>query len=297
MAIYGTIEGGGTKFVCAVGDTPQDLREIVTFPTTTPEETLGQAISFLANHGPLDAIGLAMFGPLDLNRSSATYGSVRATPKPGWSGVDVVSPFHETFGVPVGFDTDVNGAALGEGRWGAGSGLDTFLYVTVGTGIGGGGVIGGDPMHGLVHPEIGHLRVPRHHEDSYAGRCPFHGDCLEGLASGPALADRWGRPVEELGADIDRAIEFEAFVLGHAMANLVLTISPERIILGGGVMKIPGLLGATRNQMLESLRGYVDAHELNDGIEQFLVAPELGDRSGIAGGLVLAERASSESNR
>ncbi len=297
MALFGTIEGGGTKFVCAVGRAPDDLRDVVTFPTTTPDETLRTAISFFSEQDPLDAIGIAMFGPLDLDSSSATYGSVGATPKPGWSRVDVISPVSEALGVPVGFDTDVNGAALGEGRWGAGRGLETFLYVTIGTGIGGGGVIAGNPIHGLIHPEIGHLRIPRHPEDSFPGACPFHGDCLEGLAAGPAIAARWGRPATDLGPDIDRAIEFEAFALGHAMANLVLTVSPERIILGGGVMKIPGLLDATRRQMLASLGGYVDAPAFTHGAVDFLVAPELGDRSGIAGGLVLAERASLGLNR
>lgn len=293
MAVYGSIEGGGTKFVCTVGSTPNDLRDTVTLPTTTPEETLGRAISFFVGHEPIDAIGIAMFGPLDLDRSSATYGSVCATPKPEWSRADVVSPFRAAFGVPIGFDTDVNGAALGEGRWGAGRGLETFLYVTVGTGIGGGGVIAGSPVHGLVHPEIGHLRIPRYPGDTFPGVCPFHGDCLEGLAAGPAIAERWGRPATALGSDLDRAIDFEAFALGHAMANLVLTVSPERIILGGGVMKLSGLLDATRRQMLESLGGYVDASALSDGAERFLVAPELGDRSGVSGGLVLAELAAS----
>lgn len=291
MARYGSIEGGGTKFVCAVGSAPDDLRDVVAFPTATPDETLNEVTSFLSQHAPLDAIGVAMFGPLDLNRSSTTYGSVRATPKSGWSGADVVAPLQAAFDVPVGFDTDVNGAALGEGRWGAGRGLGTFLYITVGTGIGGGGVVDGNPMHGLVHPEIGHLRIPRHPEDPFPGRCPFHGDCLEGLAAGPALAERWGRPVEDLGSDTGRAVEFEAYALGHAMANLVLTVSPERMILGGGVMSVPGLLNATRRQMVESLGGYVDAPALRDGAADFLVAPELGDRSGIAGGLVLAVRA------
>lgn len=293
MTLYGSIEGGGTKFVCAVGNTPDDLREVVSFPTTTPDETLSRAISFLTLHGPLDAIGLAMFGPLDLNPSSATYGTVRATPKPGWSGADVVTPFVDAFGVPVGFDTDVNGAALGEGRWGAGRDLDVFLYITVGTGIGGGGLINGRPMHGLVHPEIGHLRIPRHPEDPFPGRCPFHGDCLEGLAAGPAIADRWGKPAGELGSDLDRAIEFEAHSLGNAMAGLALVVSPERIILGGGVMGIPGLLEATRGQMIESLGGYVDAPAIVGGATDFLVAPELGSRSGVLGGLVLAESAAS----
>ena len=297
MALFGSIEGGGTKFVAAIGSAPDNLRAVDTIPTTTPDETLRRATDSLAQHGPLDAIGVAMFGPLDLDRSSATYGTVRATPKPGWSGANVVSWLRGAFGVPIGFDTDVNGAALGEGRWGAGRNLDTFLYATVGTGIGGGGVIAGDPIHGLVHPEIGHLMIPRYPEDTFPGVCPFHGDCLEGLAAGPAIAGRWGRPATELGSDFDRAIEFEAHALGHAMANLVLTVSPERIILGGGVMKLPGLLDSTRRQMVESLGGYVDTPALSGGAEEFLVAPGLGDRSGIAGGLVLAERAWSGLNR
>jgi len=234
MALYGSIEGGGTKFVCAVGSTPDDLRAEVRFPTTTPEATLEQAVGFFRGRGPLDAIGIAMFGPLVLDRESPEYGHVGPTPKPGWSGADIVGPLTDAFGIPVGFDTDVNGAALGEGRWGAGAGLDNFVYVTVGTGIGGGVVSNGKAVHGLVHSEIGHLRIPRHPDDTFAGRCPFHGDCLEGLASGPAIADRWGTSAEELGAETPRAVEMEAFSLGYAMANLVLAVSPQRIILGGG---------------------------------------------------------------
>jgi fructokinase len=259
-------------------------------PTTTPEETLNRAAAFFIDHGPIDAIGIAMFGPIDLDHSSPGYGHVRRTPKPGWSGADVAGAFEESLGVPIGFDTDVNGAALGEGRWGAGRGLDTFIYVTVGTGIGGGAVVDGTPMHGLIHPEMGHLRIPRDPGDPFPGRCPFHGDCLEGLASGPAIEERWGRRAQELGPDNEAAVDIEAFSLGHAMANLALTISPRRIILGGGVMHLPGLLEATRTRMLESLGGYIDSPELDHDAERFLVAPELGDRAGIAGGFVLAER-------
>jgi fructokinase len=291
MALYGSIEGGGTKFVCAVGSTPDDLRAEVRFPTTTPEATLEQAVEFFRGRGPLDAIGIAMFGPLVLDRNSPEYGRVGPTPKPGWSGADIVGPLTDAFGIPVGFDTDVNGAALGEGRWGAGVGLDNFVYVTVGTGIGGGVVSNGKAVHGLVHPEIGHLRIPRHPDDTFAGRCPFHGDCLEGLASGPAIADRWGTSAEDLGGDTPRAVEVEAFSLGYAMANLALVLSPQRIILGGGVMQLPGLLEATRRQMLEALGGYVDSPALERGACRYVVAPKLGRGSGIAGALVLAERA------
>ena len=291
MALYGSIEGGGTKFVCAVGSTPDDLRAEVRFPTTTPEATLEQAVEFFRGRGPLDAIGIAMFGPLVLDRESPEYGRVGPTPKPGWSGADIVGPLTDAFGIPVGFDTDVNGAALGEGRWGAGVGLDNFVYATVGTGIGGGVVSNGKAVHGLVHPEIGHLRIPRHPDDTFAGRCPFHGDCLEGLASGPAIADRWGTSAEDLGGDTPRAVEMEAFSLGHAMANLALVLSPQRIILGGGVMQLPGLLEATRRQMLVALGGYIDSPALERGACRYVVAPKLGGGSGIAGALVLAERA------
>lgn len=291
MARYGSIEGGGTKFVCAVGTGPGDLARAITVPTTTPNETLGRAVEFFTEHGPLDAIGIAMFGPLALDPTTPDYGHVRKTPKPGWSGADVVGVFAEALGIPIGFDTDVNGAALGEGRWGAGRGVDTFVYVTVGTGIGGGGIVAGKPIHGLIHPEMGHLRIPREPHDPFPGRCPFHGDCLEGLASGPAIEERWGRRAEDLGSDAEAAVDIEAFSLGHAMANLVLTLSPERIILGGGVMHLPGLLEATRLRMLESLGGYVDSPALEGAAEGFVVAPELGDRSGIAGGFVLANRA------
>ncbi len=291
MALYGSIEGGGTKFVCAVGSTPTDLRAEVQFPTTTPDETLGRAIEFFKGRGPLDAIGVAMFGPLDLDRESSTFGHVTGTPKAGWSGADIVGPLSDAYRIPIGIDTDVNGAALGEGRWGAGEGLGTFVYITVGTGIGGGVVVNGTPLHGLVHPEIGHIRVPRIPGDTFPGSCPFHGDCLEGLASGPAIAARWGKPAQELGAETARAVEMAAHSLGFAMANLVLALSPERIIIGGGVTQLPGLREATRRQMLDALGGYVESSALDRGACAFVVGPKLGGASGIAGGLVLAERA------
>ncbi|MEN8233348.1 MAG: ROK family protein [Actinomycetota bacterium] len=297
MAIYGSIEGGGTKFVCAIGTAPDDIAAEVTIPTTTPDQTLARVVGFFSEHGPLDAIGVAMFGPVDLDPDSPTYGHVTSTPKPGWSGTDVVGRLNAAFGVPVGFDTDVNGAALGEGRWGAAQGLDTFLYITVGTGVGGGGVVNGEPLHGLVHPEIGHIRIPRLLGDEFAGACPFHGDCLEGLVSGPAIAKRWGRPAQDLGDDTPRAVELAAHSLGQAMANLVVTVSPQRIIIGGGVAKLPGLLEATRGQMLESLNGYIESSAFESHASGFLVAPGLGDRSGIAGGFVLAERSNGRARR
>ena len=191
--IVGGIEAGGTKFVCAVGTGPGDLRAVERFPTTTPEETLGRAIAYFRDR-PVAAVGVGSFGPVDVDPDSPTWGHVTSTPKPGWQGADVAGGVARALGVPVGFDTDVNAAALAEHRWGAAQGLDTFVYLTVGTGIGGGGLIAGRRLHGLTHPEMGHIRVPRVPGDDFAGVCPYHGDCWEGLASGPAIEARWGPP-------------------------------------------------------------------------------------------------------
>ena len=199
--LYGGIEAGGTKFVCAVGSGPDDVRAEARFPTTTPAETLGQAIAFFEAqqrvYGRLAGLGIASFGPVDPRPGSPTFGFVTTTPKPGWAQADVAGPLRRALGAPVGFDTDVNGAALGEWRWGAGQGLDTLVYLTIGTGVGGGAVVGGQLVHGLLHPEMGHLRLPRDPvRDPFPGICPYHGDCLEGLAAGPALEKRWGARAE-----------------------------------------------------------------------------------------------------
>lgn len=277
---YGGVEGGGTTFVCGVGTGPDDLT-IETIATTEPEATLGAAADFLADHD-IAAAGIATFGPLDLDPTSPSFGSVTAGAKPAWEGYDVAAAF-EALGVPFAIDTDVNGAAIGEGRWGAAQGLDTFVYVTVGTGIGGGGLMNGAPMHGRSHPEMGHVRVPRRADDSYPGACPYHGDCLEGLAAGPAIAARWGVAVEDLGDDLDAARALEAFYLGTAMANLTVTLSPQRIVLGGGVLGMPGLLDATRVAMIDSLAGYVTVDP-----DTYLVAPSLPGRSGVLGAIAMA---------
>jgi fructokinase len=284
------IEAGGTKVVCAVGTGPEDLGSVVRFPTTTPEETLGRVLGFLREHGDVEAVGIASFGPVDLRRGSPTYGCITSTPKPGWRGTDVVGAVGGALGVPVGFDTDVNGAALGEARWGAGRGLGTVVYVTVGTGVGGGALVDGRPLHGLLHPEMGHLLVRRHPDDDFAGTCPFHGDCLEGLAAGPAVQARFGRPGAELdGAERDQAVAFQAHYLGQLAASLALVLSPERIILGGGAMQLPGLLAAVRLEAAAALNGYLDHPSVDDG--SLLVSPGLGDRAGVLGALVLAEQA------
>jgi len=286
MARYGAVEIGGTKTLCAVGASPDDLAGAVTIPTTEPGETLQRVVEFLDGEAA-DAVGIASFGPLDL-----TSGRIGVTPKAGWSGTDLVGPLRAALSVPIGLDTDVNGAAVGEARWGAGQGLDSFVYVTVGTGIGGGALIGGEPVHGLGHPEMGHIVVRRHPDDDYEGVCRLHGDCLEGLASGPAIAERFGRPGESLdGSDLARAVELEAFYLAQMTRDLVYILAPERVALGGGVSRLPGLLELVNLMLVEGLNGYpgLSAHESG-----FVVAPGLDAVSGLAGGLILAERATGD---
>ncbi len=299
--LYGAIEAGGTKFVCCTGTGPGGVRGGARFPTTTPAETIGRAIAFLSEqskiHGPLAGVGIASFGPVDLARLSPAWGHITSTPKPGWAHTDLAGPVAATLGVPVAFDTDVNGAALGEGRWGAARGLDTFVYVTVGTGIGGGGMVGGRLMHGLVHPEMGHMRIPRDREvDPFEGCCPFHGDCLEGLASGPALEARWGRPAAELPAD-HPAWALEAEYLALLCVNLTVVLSPQRIILGGGVMHQPQLFPEIRHRLQERLAGYVQSPAILKEVDSYVVPPALGDRAGVLGALALARRLPTGVNR
>jgi fructokinase len=291
--IYGGIEAGGTKWVCAIGDGPGNLRETVTFPTTTPVETIGRAAGFFTRADGLAAVGVGSFGPIDVRRSSPTWGSITTTPKAGWAHTDVVSALGLALGLPVAFDTDVNAAALGEQRWGAAIALDTFCYITVGTGIGGGGMSNGRLLHGLLHPEFGHMRIPHDRaRDPFEGACPYHGDCFEGLASGGALRQRWGRSAEDL--DDAAAWELEAEYLALGLVNVVCTLSPQRIILGGGVMKRPGLLALVRARMRELLAGYIAAPELTDAIDDYVVAPALGDRAGVLGAIELARRVALE---
>lgn len=293
--LYAGIEAGGTKFVCAVASGPDDVRATVQFPTTSPEETIGRSISFFREQDvTLAAAGIASFGPVDLDPRSSTYGFVTSTPKQGWANTEILGAVRRGLGIPVGFETDVNGAALGENRWGAARGLDTFVYLTVGTGIGGGGMASGRLMHGLVHPEMGHMRLPHDWEaDPFPGVCPYHGDCLEGLANGPALRARWGQPAETLGPE-HPAWPLEARYLGLAVANLVCTLSPQRVILGGGVMQASGLLSLVRGEVQRLLNGYVQAREILEDIDDYIVAPALGSRAGVLGAIALAEIAARE---
>jgi fructokinase len=288
---YGGVEAGGTKWVCAIGDGPADLRDTVTFPTTTPEETIARAAEFFANNGAIVAVGVGSFGPIDVRRSSSTWGRITTTPKPGWTDTDVVAPLSRALGVPVAFDTDVNAAALGEQRWGAAAGLETFCYITIGTGIGGGGLVNGRLMHGLLHPEFGHMRIPHDRErDPFDGVCPYHGDCFEGLASGGAIRQRWGAPGDAL-TDNAKVWELEAGYIALGLVNVICTLSPQRIIIGGGVMKQAALLPLVRREVQRLLAGYIDAPELDDGLDEFIVAPALGDRAGVLGAIELARRA------
>ncbi|MCX5914750.1 MAG: ROK family protein [Deltaproteobacteria bacterium] len=287
--LFAGLEGGGTKFVCAVATGPEDIRAQESFPTTTPEETIGKAISFLKRHEPFAALGIASFGPCDLDPRSPAYGHITSTPKAGWENVNLLGIFRREFPVPVGFDTDVNVAALGEWKWGAGRGLDTVLYLTVGTGIGGGGVINGRMLHGLIHPEMGHIRVPRVADDTFAGNCPYHGDCLQGLAAGPAIEARWGKPAEELPPD-HPAWSLEAAYLALAVNDLICVLSPQRIILGGGVMYQRHLFPLIRQKVKRLLNGYIQSPLILERIEEFIVPPGLGDRSGVLGAIALAEQ-------
>jgi fructokinase len=291
MPHLGGIEAGGTKFVCAVGTGPDNLWAETRFPTTTPEETIGQAIALFqeqAQKEPIAAIGIASFGPVDPNPASPTFGYITTTPKPHWAQTDLAGAIGRAIGVPVGLDTDVNGAALGEYRWGAAQGLDTFIYLTIGTGLGGGGLVGGKLVHGLIHPEMGHIRLPRHPDDPYPGACPFHGDCLEGMAAGPALQGRWGQRAETLPLD-HPAWEIEAHYLAYGLVNFICTLSPQRLILGGGVMDQAHLFPLVRRKTQDLLNGYVQSPEIIERIDQYIVPPGLGNRAGVLGAIALAE--------
>ena len=293
-ALLGAMEAGGTKFVCAASKRDEILAQ-TRISTREPNATLAAARQFfeavMAEHGELSALGIAAFGPLDLRNTSPTFGRLLGTPKHGWAGTDLVAPFARRFGCPVAIDTDVNAAALAETLHGAARGCRTAVYVTVGTGIGGGAVVDGRTLRGSPHPEMGHIRIARHERDTtFAGVCPFHGDCLEGVASGPAIVARYGAPLDALPSDHE-AITIVGHYLGQLTANVLLMISPERVILGGGVMSSEPLLRETRAATARLLNGYGGYGASAASLEQTIVAPGLGERSGIVGALVLAERA------
>lgn len=293
--LVGGIEAGGTKFVCAIGTGPDDIRAEIKFPTTTPTENIAQCVSFFqeqaANFGALTAVGIASFGPIDPDPKSATFGTITTTPKPGWQNTKIAPQIKNALQVPVGFDTDVNGAALAEWKWGAAQGLDTFIYFTIGTGIGGGAMVGGKLAHGLIHPEMGHIPLPHDWEvDPYPGHCPYHGDCFEGMAAGPALEARWGQKGQTLPAD-HPAWDLEATYLAAALHTFICTLSPQRIIMGGGVMGQPHLFPLVQQKVQDRLNGYVQHPAILEDIESYIVPPRLGSYAGVLGGFALAQAA------
>jgi len=290
--IFGAVEAGGTKFVVAIGNDRGEILAQERFPTADPHSTLATTLAFLRQRGKsfgtLAAIGVASFGPVELNKSSAQYGFIGRTPKPGWRATDIAGTLAREFHCPIGFDTDVNAAALAEHRWGAARDVKSLVYLTIGTGIGGGVMVDGAPIHGLMHPEIGHIYPRRHPLDtSFDGVCPFHRDCLEGVASGPAILARSGASLQELDENHPQW-EIEADYLGQLCAQLVVTVSPQRIIMGGGVMGQARLLPLIRPRLRHWLGGYIDRDEILTGTDRYVVAPELGDRAGVLGALVLA---------
>jgi len=288
--LLGAIEAGGTKFVCAVGTPEGELVREIRIPTSSPVETIDRVAAFFRSGGEaLAGIGIASFGPVDLLRGSPSYGFITSTPKVGWRDFDFVGAVKARLPLPVAFTTDVNAAALAEGRWGAAQGLRTFLYVTVGTGIGGAAMIDGSILHGLSHPEMGHVRVPHGMtRDPFEGICPYHVDCLEGLASGPALEARWQVSAPALPHD-HPAWALEAEYLALACVNWICTLSPGRIVLGGGLM-LPHLFPLVRGRVATLMNRYVDAPELSERIDQYIVPSALAGRAGVLGALLLASQ-------
>ena len=292
--MYGGLEAGGTKFVCVIGTGPDDIRAIDRIPVTTPVETIPRAIAFFRDAldagTTLGAIGIGSFGPVELRPGHPTHGHITTTPKPGWSNTDLAGPFRDALGLPIAFDTDVNAAVLAEARWGAARGLRDVVYLTIGTGIGGAALVDGRLVHGLGHPEMGHIAVDRHPEDDYPGRCPFHGACLEGLASGAALEARFGRRAETLTDDDEaRAVDLVAHYLASGVRSLTYALAPARVVIGGGVGLMPGLVDRARTSLRKQLAGYpgLPEHRAPD----YLVAAALGDMAGPTGTLLLAASA------
>ncbi|GAA4760218.1 ROK family protein [Novosphingobium ginsenosidimutans] len=284
--LYGLVEAGGTKFVLGIAHGPDEVLATTRIPTTTPDETIAAMCNWLAGQGPLVAVGVATFGPVEVDRTSLQWGHILATPKAGWSNTNLVGPLVQRLGCPVGLDTDVTAAALAEYRWGAGQGQPSVLYFTIGTGVGGGAVIGGKPLAGISHPEMGHIRLPLHPEDvGFGGVCPFHGTCLEGLASGPAVKARYGVSLSELPGD-HIGHDVVAWYIAQAAVTAQAMFEPGRIVLGGGVMDTPGLIDRVRCTAERLGNGYFRSRA-----GEIVTLPGLGDRSGLLGALALAEAA------
>ncbi|APB35634.1 ROK family protein [Heyndrickxia coagulans] len=284
--LFGGVEAGGTKFVCATGDETGKIQERVEFPTRDPEETVKDVIAFFSQF-ETKAIGIASFGPIDVNPESNTYGYITTTPKTAWQNYPIKQTIEKALGVPAGFTTDVNGAALGESVLGAAKGLDSCLYITVGTGIGAGAVVKGNLLEGWSHPEMGHILLRRHPDDHFEGACPFHHDCLEGLAAGPAIEARWGQKGKEL-SDRPEVWEIEADYLAQALMQYILIVSPKKIIMGGGVMHQQQLFPLIHKRLTELINGYI---KLPEPLSEYITSPGLGNDAGITGAILLGKQA------
>jgi fructokinase len=283
------VELGGTKCVCICADGDGRILDEVRIPTTTAASTLAAIEAALDGWAPFDALGIGCFGPLQLDPAVADWGDLTSTPKPGWAGANVGARLRDRYGVPTGLETDVIAAAVGEARWGAAQGLSDIAYVTIGTGVGVGLLAGGRPLGGFGHGELGHLRLARAAGDGWPGSCPYHGDCVEGLVSGPAIAARIGRSAADLATD-DPVWTGVAHTIGALLHAIVLTAAPRRIILGGGVMDQPQLLPMVRTALRVSLNGYVVHDLLGAGLVSYVLAPALGGRAGPLGAIAIADR-------
>lgn len=289
---YGGIEAGGTKFVCAIGKGDGEILAEERFSTTNPTETIHHSIDFFIQKKQelcinIVSLGIGSFGPIDLYPQSSTFGTITTTPKPGWKNASILTPISDALKIPIAFDTDVNAAAIGEGRWGAAQNLSNFLYLTIGTGIGGGAIINHQPLHGLIHPEMGHILLNQSLDDTYSGHCPYHKNCFEGLACGPAISDRWKTPTHLLPPN-HPAWELEAEYISQALASLICSFSPEKIILGGGVMSQQHLFPRIHTLTRNYLNNYVQSDLILNHIEDYIVAPGLGNQAGILGAIVMA---------
>ncbi len=282
---YGALEAGGTKMVCAIGDETGKIHEQVSIPTTTPEETMAAIIDYFKDKD-IAAIGVACFGPINLNTESATYGYITSTPKTAWKNYNIVGTLKDALKIPVGFDTDVNGSLLGEITYGCAKGLTDAIYLTIGTGIGGGVMTNGKLLHGMLHPELGHIIMAKRADDKGECVCPFHDNCFEGLASGPSIEKRWGKKAKELADDM-AVWELEADYIGTALVNYCMTLSPKKIILGGGVMHQTQLFPLIRDVFRRKMAGYISTSELGN-LEEYIVPASLNDDQGIMGAIKLA---------
>lgn len=284
----GALEAGGTKMVCAIGDETGKIFEQMSIPTETPEITVPKLTGYFKER-EVDALGIGCFGPIELDRSSPSYGCITSTPKIAWRNYNIVNAFAEALQCPIGFDTDVNGSVLGEVTFGQAKGKSCVIYLTIGTGVGGGIYIEGNLLHGMLHPETGHVLIQRRDSDTYASKCPYHRNCLEGLAAGPAIEERWGKKAAFL-SDRPEVWELEADYIAQALTGYILTLSPQMIILGGGVMHQEQLFPLIREKVTQMLGGYIHAKELDD-MEHYIVPASLNDDQGIMGCLELAKRA------